>query len=62
MNKGEKMINLIIGIVILISFCYILYECLKEKRSRKIWIINSFNLMLAIHNISVSLINNQNLI
>lgn len=48
-----KMINLIIGILILISFCYILYECLKEKRSRKIWIVNIFNLGLAIINISI---------
>jgi hypothetical protein len=45
------MINLIIGILILISFCYILYECLKEKRNRKIWVINSLNLGLAIINI-----------
>ena len=47
------MINLIIGILILISFCYILYECLKEKRSRKIWGINSLNLGLAIINIYI---------
>lgn len=47
------MINLIIAIMILISFCYVLYECLKEKRSIKIWIVNSLNLGLAIINISL---------
>lgn len=50
------MINLIIGIAILISFCYILYECLKEKRSKKIWILNGFNLGLAIINISIFIV------
>jgi hypothetical protein len=45
--------NLIIGILILISFSYILYECLKEKRSKKIWVINSLNLGLAVINISL---------
>ena len=56
MNKVMKMINFIIGVLILISFCYILYECLKEKRGKKIWIVNSFNLGPAIINISLFVI------
>ena len=34
------MINLIIGIVILISFAIFSINGLKEKQSKKIWIVN----------------------
>ncbi|MGC9516224.1 MAG: hypothetical protein ACP5C3_00835 [Methanomicrobiales archaeon] len=46
------MINLIIGIAVLMSFCYILHDCVKNGRSNRVWIVNSLNLLLAIFNIS----------
>lgn len=42
------MIGLILGILVLMSFCYVLYECIKEERDKKIWIVNSLNLIIGI--------------
>lgn len=42
------MISLILGIIVLMSFCFVLYECVKEERDKKIWIVNGVNLILGI--------------
>lgn len=42
------MISLVLGIIVLMSFCYVLYECVKEERDKKIWIVNMFNLVIGI--------------
>ena len=46
------MISLIIGIFVLMSFCYVLYECVKQERDEKIWVLNSLNLIMGILMIS----------
>lgn len=44
------MISLIPGIIVLTSFCHVLYECVKEEGGggKKIWVVNTFNLVLGI--------------
>ena len=46
-----KIINLIIGIIIISGFLFILFESLKQERPLMIWLINYFNLFLGILNI-----------
>ncbi len=42
------MISLVMGIMVLMSFSFVLYECVKEERDKKIWIVNSLNLIIGI--------------
>ena len=48
-----KIINLIVGMLLLTSFIFILIESLNQERPKKIWVMNCFNLILGLFNISI---------
>ena len=48
-----KIISLIIGIILVVSFIFVLSESLKQKRPITIWLFNCFNLSLGILNIAL---------